>query len=387
VATVDATCPPGTSSVDRVALTMDHQFQGPRYTVGIEEELMILDAASLNLVNRIEAMLGEDPPKGKIQSELLESVLEIATAPCPDIPSAAAQLRALRALVRERAERNGFAIGSAGTHPFAKWEEQRIVGDDRYRGLVRSLGFVARQELVFGMHVHVGMADPEETIYVANGLRAHVPVLIALSANSPLWRGELTGLMSSRVPIFRAFPRVGLPPHYADWADYERRVELMRSTRLIEDYTYLWYDVRPHPKLGTIEIRAMDSQTRVEHTVSLSALILSLVKELVEEFQAGVAMLEAPWEILDENRWLAARYGLEAELVDHRKGERESVRELTGTLLERLAPHARELGCDGELAGIRDLVEHGIGAHRQQVVYEANHDLRELMAEIVVTTA
>ncbi len=366
---------------------MDHQFHGPRYTVGIEEELMILDSSSLDLVNGIDAMLGEDPPSGKIQAELLESVLEIATAPCPDVPSAAEDLGALRALVRERAERNGFAIGSSGTHPFARWEQQRIVGDDRYRALVRSLGFVARQELVFGMHVHVGMADPEETIYVANGLRAQIPVLIALSANSPLWRGELTGLMSSRVPIFRAFPRVGLPPHYADWADYERRVELMRSTRLIEDYTYLWYDVRPHPRLGTIEIRAMDSQTRVEHTISLSALIVSLVKELVEEFEAGTTMVEAPWEILDENRWLAARYGLEAELVDPRAGARHGVRELTTTLLERLAPHAQELGCGHELAGIGDLLEHGIGAHRQRVVFEANHDLRELMAEIVVTTA
>jgi glutamate---cysteine ligase / carboxylate-amine ligase len=366
---------------------MEHQFHGPRYTVGIEEELMILDASSLDLVNGIEAMLGADPPAGQIQPELLESVLEIATAPCPDIASAGENLLALRKLARERAESNGFAIGSSGTHPFAKWEQQRIVGDDRYRGLVRSLGFVARQELVFGMHVHVGMADPQETIYVANQLRAYVPLLIALSANSPLWRGELTGLMSSRVPIFRAFPRVGLPPHFADWEDFQRRVEVMTDTRMIEDYTYLWYDVRPHPRLGTIEIRAMDSQTRVEHTVALSALILALVKELVEAFQAGVTAIEAPWEILDENRWLAARYGLEAELVDPLSNKRQGVRELTAALLERLAPHARQLQCSEQLAGIEDLLSGGNGAHRQRVVYEANHDLHELMAEIVATTA
>jgi carboxylate-amine ligase len=366
---------------------MDHQFHGPRYTIGIEEELMILDPSSLDLLSGIEAMLGEDPPSGQIQSELLESVLEIATAPCPDIASASEDLIALRGLVRERAEEHGFAIGAAGTHPFARWEDQRIVGDDRYRGLVRELGFVARQELVFGMHVHVGMANAEETIYVANGLRVHVPLLIALAANSPLWRGELTGLMSSRVPIFRAFPRVGLPPHYDGWADYERRVGLMTGTRMIEDYTYLWYDVRPHPRLGTIEIRAMDSQTRVEHTIALSALIVSLVKELVEEFQAGGQALEPPWEILDENRWMAARYGLEAELVDHLDGSRRGMRELTAGLLQRLAPHARELGCAEQLDNVGDLLEHGNGAHRQQMVFEANHDLRELMAEIVATTA
>jgi carboxylate-amine ligase len=252
---------------------------------------------------------------------------------------------------------------------------------------VRSLGFVARQELVFGMHVHVGMADPEETIYVANGLRPHVPLLIALSANSPLLRGGLTGLMSSRVPIFRALPRVGLPPRFEDWADFERRVETMSESGMIEDYTYLWYDVRPHPRLGTVEIRAMDSQTRVEHTIALSALVISLVKLLTEEFQRAPEPVDPHWEILDENRWLAARHGLEAELLDHASGQRRGVRELTEALIARLGPHARELGCEGELEGLRDLLRAGNGALRQQMVYEANHDLRELMAEIIATTA
>jgi glutamate---cysteine ligase / carboxylate-amine ligase len=366
---------------------MDHQFHGPRYTVGIEEELMILDSNSLDLVSAIELLLGEAPPSGQIQAELLESVLEIATPPCPTVSTAAAELRTLRALVRDRAAGHGLLIGSSGTHPFAKWEDQRIVPDNRYRGLVSSLGFVARQELVFGMHVHVGMADPEETIHVANGLRAYIPLLIALSANSPLWRGELSGLMSSRVPIFRAFPRVGLPPHFAGWSDFERRVEFMSEHRMIEDYTFLWYDVRPHPRLGTVEIRAMDSQTRVEHTVALSALVLSLVKHLVEDFQAGGQVEDPPWEILDENRWMAARYGLEAELLDLAAGERNGVRALTRSLLKQLEEHARELGCTEELAGIEDLLENGNGAHRQRMVYEANRDLRELMAEIVATTA
>jgi carboxylate-amine ligase len=366
---------------------MEHRFDGPRYTVGIEEELMILDASSLDLASAIDAILGEPPPHGEIKPELLESVLEISTSPCPDVASAHAELAALRSLVAERAAEQGLRIGASGTHPFAKWEDQRVVSDDRYRGLIRSLGFVARQELVFGMHVHVGMADPEEAIHVANALREHVPLLIALSANSPLWRGQPTGLMSSRVPIFRAFPRVGLPPNFADWADFVRRVEALSDSGLIEDYTYLWYDVRPHPRLGTVEIRAMDSQTRVEHTVALSALVLSLVKLLVEELPQGAAQVEPPWEILDENRWVAARHGLEAELLDHVSKRRVGVRELTATLLERLAPHARELGCSEQLDGIQDILQAGNGALRQQMVYEANHDLRELMAEIVATTS
>jgi carboxylate-amine ligase len=366
---------------------MEHRFDGPRYTVGVEEELMILDAATLDLVSAIDSIIGEEPVSGQIKPELLESVLEIATSPCADIATAGAELLALRGLARDRASAQGLRIGAAGTHPFARWEDQRVVSDDRYRGLVRQLGFVARQELVFGMHVHVGMADPEQTIYVANGLRPHVPLLIALAANSPLWRGEPTGLMSSRVPIFRAFPRVGLPPRFADWGDFERRVETMSASGMIEDYTYLWYDVRPHPRLGTIEIRAMDSQTRIEHTLALGALVLSLVKLLSEEFERGVQPPEPAWEILDENRWLAARHGLDAELFDHVAGERRGVRELTDELLERLAPHARELACEQELDGIRDLLRAGNGAARQTMVFEANHDLHELMAEIVATTA
>src|SRR4051794_12573006 len=262
---------------------MEHRFDGPRYTVGVEEELMILDSSSLDLVNAIDSILGDDPPSGQIQPELLESVLEIATSPCATVAAAAGELASLRALARGRARREGLEIGSSGTHPFARWEDQRVVSDDRYRGLIRSLGFVARQELVFGMHVHVGMADPEETIHVANHLRPYVPLLIALSANSPLWRGEPTGLASSRVPIFRAFPRVGLPPRFASWQDFQQRVQTLIDGGVIEDYTYLWYDVRPHPRLGTIEIRAMDSQTRLEHTTALAALVVTLVKLLTEE--------------------------------------------------------------------------------------------------------
>ena len=348
---------------------------------------MILDPSSLDLVNAIESIIGEDPPSGEIKPELLESVLEIATSPCKDIPTAGAELASLRGFARDRAQSQGLQIGASGTHPFARWEDQRVVRDDRYRGLVRLLGWVARQELVFGMHVHVGMADPEEAIYVANGLRPYVPMLIALSANSPLLRGEMTGLMSSRVPIFRALPRVGLPPRFADWGDFVRRVETMSDSGMIEDYTYLWYDVRPHPRLGTVEIRAMDSQTRVEHTIALGALVVSLVKLLTEAFQAGAEPLDAPWEILDENRWLAARHGLDAELFDHASGERRAVRQMTEDLLGRLAPHARELGCEAQLEDVRDLLRKGNGALRQQMVYEANHDLRELVAEIIATTA
>jgi carboxylate-amine ligase len=371
---------------------MRHHFTGPSYTIGVEEEMMIVDAESYALVNAIESLLEDSgatnsaPATGEIKPELMESVLEIATSPCANTDEAGEQLRALRRQVRETASGRGLSIGSAGTHPFAMWEDQRIVARPRYRDLISALRFVARQELIFGMHVHVGIDDPEKAIHVANGMRVHVPVLLALSANSPFWRGDRTGLLSTRTPIFRAFPRVGMPPAYADWADYQRQVEFMVSSGVMEDYTYLWYDVRPHPNLGTVEIRCCDSQTRLEHTIALTALIQVMVHELAEHYEAGTRLAEYPWQMLDENKWLAARHGLEGEIVDLPSSERVGTKALTRRLLDRLTPHAQELGAEDALDGIRDLLVRGNGASRQIVVYEANNDLREVMAEIITAT-
>ncbi len=236
------------------------------------------------------------------------------------------------------------------------------------------------------MHVHVGIDDPDKAIHVANGMRVHLPVLLALSANSPFWRADGTGLASTRTPIFRAFPRVGIPPSYKDWADYEREIDFMVRSGVMEDYTYLWYDVRPHPKFGTVEIRVCDAQTRVEHTLALAALIQAMVKELAEHFDEGRQLADYPWQMLDENKWLAARHGLEGELVDLPSSERVGTRTLARRLLDRLREHAQDLGSAAELDGVEDLLARGNGASRQVVVYEANHDLREVMAHIVRAT-
>src|ERR1700730_42757 len=211
---------------------MEHNFTGPAYTIGIEDELMTLDTESLELVSAFETLL-EPTPTGEIKPELMESVLEISTEPCKNTAEAAEQLSALRRQVIKTANKNDLTIGAAGTHPFAMWEDQRIVARPRYRDLISALRFVARQELIFGMHVHVGIHDPDKAIHVANGMRVHMPVLLALSANSPFWRADATGLASTRPPIFRAFPSSGIPPTYKDWADYERRIEFMVRTRVI----------------------------------------------------------------------------------------------------------------------------------------------------------
>ena len=365
---------------------MEHRFGGPPFTIGIEEELMILDADSLELVNAIESLL-EPAPSGEIKPELMESVLEVSTDACPNTGEAGRQLRALRRQVAETSASKNLAIGSAGTHPFAMWEDQRIVARPRYRDLISALRFVARQELIFGMHVHVGVDDPDKAIHIANGMRVHVPLLLGLSANSPFWRADLTGMASTRTPIFRAFPRVGIPPTYKDWDDYSRRIEFMITARVIEDYTYLWHDVRPHPNFGTVEVRVMDSQTHIEHTLGLAALVQALVRELSEHFDAGKRLSRYPFEMLDENKWLAARHGLEGELVDLPHSTRVPTRELARRLIDRMRDHSRDLGSLADLEAVEDLLERGNGAARQVVVYEANHDLREVMAEIVSATA
>ncbi len=369
--------------------SVEHRFTGPAYTLGVEEELMILDAETLDLSNSIETMLESIPgeTEGEVKPELMESVLEVATTPCTDATQAARQLTALRSQVQVTAAEHGLAIGSAGTHPFAMWEDQRIVARPRYRDLVAALRFVARQELIFGAHVHVGVDDPDKAVHVANGMRVHVPLLVALSANSPFWRADATGLLSSRMPIFRAFPRVGIPPRYEDFEDYSRRVSFMVDSGVIEDYTYLWYDVRPHPNFGTVEIRCLDAQTRVEHTAGLAALIQAMVKELCEHFDAGQELSRYPYEMLDENKWLAARHGLDGELVDLPADERVDTKRLARRVLDRLSEHAEDLGSAEELDHVIDLLRRGNGATRQVVVFEANHDLREVVGEIVEKTA
>jgi carboxylate-amine ligase len=367
--------------------SIEHRFTGPSYTLGIEEELMIVDQRSFDLVNAIEGVLEDADGDSAVKPELMESVLEIATRPHPNTAAAGEELRALRRRVIEMTAARGLAIGSAGTHPFAMWEDQRIVARSRYRDLISALRFVARQELIFGMHVHVGLDDPDKAIHVANGMRVHLPVLLALSANSPFWRADGTGLASVRTPIFRAFPRVGVPPSYRDWADYEREIGFMIRSGVMEDYTYLWYDVRPHPNFGTVEIRVCDAQTRVEHTLALAALIQAMVRELAEHFEAGRTLADYPWQMLDENKWLAARHGLDGELVDLPSSERVGARTLARRLLDRLREHAQDLGSAADLEGVEDLLAKGNGAARQVVVYEANHDLREVMAEIVAFTS
>jgi carboxylate-amine ligase len=367
---------------------LEHNFTGPPFTIGIEEELMLIDAESLDLAQEVEAILAavpEDVP-GFVKPELMQSVLEVATKPCEDVATAGGQLRELRREVARIAEQRGVLVGAAGTHPFAHWEDQEIVDRPRYKQLVDELGYVARQELIFGTHIHVAIEGADQAIYVADGVRRYLPLLLALSSNSPFWRGDDTGMMSARTPVFRAFPRNGIPPHYGTWEIYSRRVELMMESGAIEDYTYLWWDVRPHPKLGTVETRVFDQQTRLEHTLALAALTQGLCYRLSQLFEDGEPLIEAPTELVDDNKVRAALRGMEGELVDFPHARQRPAVEMVRHLMDEVGGCAEELGCAAELAGIEELIETGTGARRQIEAYRRGADLREIVRELAELT-
>src|SRR5918995_3015939 len=371
---------------------LEHKFgQGEPYTLGVEEEYMLLDSESFDLVQRIDTVLAaivghED--EARIKPELMQSVLEVATPVCRNAGDADRELRRLREAVRGIAAENGLRVGSAGTHPFSLFERQRITARDRYRALVDQMQYVARRELIFGLHIHVAVDDPEKAVHVVNGLLPQLGPLLALSASSPFWRGEPTGLRSSRQMVFAAFPRSGPPPRFASYSDYAEVVGQLEKTGCIADYTHIWWDIRLHPRLGTIEIRICDAITRVEDAVAIAAYCQALVKQLCERHEAGEEIPSYHRILTSENKWLAARYGLEAPVMDLSMGSRNRipVAQLIRRTLKEIAPHARELGSDRELEGIGEILSRGNGSDRQLRVFNANRDIVEVVEEIAKAT-
>jgi glutamate---cysteine ligase / carboxylate-amine ligase len=371
---------------------LDHNFgAGDPYTLGVEEEYMLLDGETLDLVQHIEAVLAATEGhelEPQVNAELMQSVLEIATPVCRTPAEVEAELRKLRAFVTGIASERAMRVGSAGTHPFSLFERQRITARDRYRYLVDQLQYVARRELIFGLHIHVAVDDPERAVQVVNGLLAHLSQLLALSASSPFWRGEPTGLASTRQMVFASFPRSGPPPRFRDYADYAEVVGQLEKTGCIADYTHIWWDIRLHPRFGTIEIRVCDAVTRVEDAVALAAYCQCLVKMYSERHAVGAEIPSYHRILTTENKWLAARYGLEAPVMDLATGRRNRVpvAQLVRRTLKELEPHARELGCERELEGIAEIVRVGNGADRQRRVWNANRDIVEVVRAIADAT-
>jgi glutamate---cysteine ligase / carboxylate-amine ligase len=371
---------------------LDHAFgQSDPYTLGVEEEYMLLDGETFDLVQHIDTVLAAvagHELEPVINPELMQSVLEIATPVCHTPTEVADQLRRIRAYVIDVAREQGMRVGSAGTHPFSLFERQRITAKDRYRALVDQMQYVARRELIFGMHIHVAVDDAEKAIQVVNGLLPQLGPLLALSASSPFWRGEPTGLRSSRQMVFAAFPRSGPPPRFKDYKEYAEVVGQLEKTGCIPDYTHIWWDIRLHPRLGTIEIRICDAVTRLENVVALVAYCQALVKLLAERFERDEEIPSYHRILTTENKWLAGRYGLEAPLMDLATGRRNRIpiTQLIRRTLKEIEPHARELGSERELEGIEEILRNGNGADRQLRVFNANRDIVEVVSEIADAT-
>jgi glutamate---cysteine ligase / carboxylate-amine ligase len=371
---------------------LDHAFgKSDLYTLGAEEEYMLLDAETFDLVQHIDTVLADvsgHELESRINAELMQSVLEVATPVCHTPADIADQLGVLRGYVGEVARARGMRLGSAGTHPFSLFERQRITAKDRYQAMVDRMQYIARRELIFGLHVHVAVDDPEKAIQVVNGLVGHLAELVALSASSPFWRGEPTGLHSSRHMVYAALPRSGPPPRFHNYAEYAEVVGQLERTGCIADYTHIWWDIRLHPRLGTIEIRICDAVTRLEDAIALTAYCQALVKHYSERFDAGETIDSYHRILTSENKWLAARYGLEAPVMDLATGRRNRVpvAQVIRRVLRKLEPHARELGSEAELAGIENILSRGNGADRQLRVFGANRDIVEVVREIANAT-
>ena len=318
-----------------------------------------------------------------VSYELFQSVLETKTPPCASISEAEEHLRELRGRVGSWAAACGASLASAGTHPFSRYKDQKITDQDRYYYIIDTLRWVAEREVIFGQHVHVSVPGEEEVIQAHNRLSGHAPLLLALSANSPFWQGMDTGFESTRVKVFETFPRAGLPPAFENYERFESYVDLMVEAGAMDDYTFCWWDVRPHPKIGTIELRILDSQTSFEAAISLTALTQCLVAQaLLEEGP----LLPYNREIAQENKWRAARHGMDAVFYEPVSKESIPARDLARSLVENLRPYSQDLGCEDELLGILDIVEGGTGSQRQREVYEKNGDFLEVVAFLIEGT-
>jgi carboxylate-amine ligase len=326
------------------------------WTVGVEEEVMLLDPSTWALASRADAVMSR--LGGELEShtstETHGSALELRTDPHTNVAEGLAQLERLRSELAAKLASLDLKAAVAGLHPFTLWQDTKISEGDRYRFLYGSMRELARREPTFALHVHVAVPDPERAMLAANRLRSHLPLLLALSANSPFWQGRETGLASARTPLFQAFPRVGIPRAFLDYQDYVSTIDLLLRCEAFPEPTFLWWDVRLQPRFGTIEVRIMDAQTTVADSVALTALVQCLVRLEATEGSGADPVIDLP-EVLAENRFLAARDGVEANLIDARLGHGSPVPEVLESVLRMCMPHAEDLGCVEELQWTRNL--------------------------------
>ena len=361
----------------------DHTF-----TLGIEEEFAIVDPKTRELRSHIQEILegGKVMLKEQIKPEMHQSVVELGTQICQSIVEARAHVTDLRSKLAELAGRSGLKIASVGTHPFSHWRDQLITQGERYQEIVKDMQQLARANLIFGLHVHVGIPDRETAIHVMNQARYFLPHIYALSVNSPFWVGQNTGLKGYRLKIFERFPRTGIPDAFESLSEYEDYCKLLVKTGCVDNAKKIWWDIRLHPFFDTLEVRVCDAQSRVDDTLAMAALIQAIIAKLHKLQWQNMSFRIYRRRLIDENRWRASRYGIDGKLIDFGKETEVETRGLLNELLEFISTEVNELGSKNEMAHVERIMREGTGADRQLAAWEHTRNMKGVVDQIVAET-
>lgn len=358
----------------------------PNPTIGVELELQTLEKDSFELVSGAPQILNTFKDDPRIKEELLNSIIEINTNICNDASEVRNDLRDTLIKVLKCAEENNFCILSMGTHPFSRWNQQTISNNPRYHNLIERMQWPLRRLLITGVHVHIGVDSGEKAIAVTNGLTRYIPHFIGLSANSPIHDSEITGLASTRTKIFESMPTAGLPAILRNYSEFQKFMRTLQKAHTIESIREVWWDIRPHPMFGTVEVRLFDSVPSLEEIVRLSAFTQCLVVAISNHYNMGTQLPILDHWLVQENKWRATRYGLEADIIIDENGTQVSLKSSIIETIETIMPIAYELNCQNELKGILNQLENEVPPYRKQLdIYNENQDLKQVLNEFVTS--
>jgi carboxylate-amine ligase len=358
------------------------------FTIGIEEEYQVIDPITRELVSHDQQIVIEATKvlDEQVKAEMHQAVVEVGTNICKNVTEARAEIKHLRKSISEIAKGLGFRIGAAGTHPFSEWEKQLITPNPRYDEIVNELQDTARSNLIFGLHVHVGIADKALALHLTNAMRYFLPHLYALSTNSPFWEGRNTGFKSFRSKIFDKFPRTGIPGVFDNLTDYENYVNLLVKTKCIDNPKKIWWDIRIHPVFPTLEVRICDVPMTINETISIAALIQAIVVKLYKLKMKNLNFITYHRALINENKWRAGRYGIDGKMIDFGKECEVDTRLLLEELLEFIDDVVDELGSRNDIENIRNMMKNGTGADRQLAIYNETKDLTKVVDYIIEQT-
>jgi carboxylate-amine ligase len=359
-----------------------------QFTLGIEEEFQIVDPKSRELRSHVSEFLEEGKMLlgEQIKPEMIQSMIEVGTGICKNIQEARVDITRLRSIISGLAGKSGLAIVAASTHPFSNWQDQKIYDDERYELLVEELQSVARSLLIFGLHVHVGVADPERRIHIMNAARYFLPHVLALTTSSPFWMGHNTGLKSYRSEIFKKFPRTDIPDHFDSYGSFQRYVDLLVKTKCVNDGRKIWWDLRPHPIFPTLEFRICDIPTRVDDTIAIAALFQAIVAKLTKLIEKNLGFRLYRRMLIQENKWRAVRWGIDGKMIDFGKQKEVPTRDLILELLDFVDDVVDELGSRKEIEHIHTILERRTSAEEQLRVYGETKDLKAVVDRLIELT-